>query len=258
MRTGLHASVIKAKLDLDRAQTLLAQHVMPQSEYDAVKARYDGLVGEEIAAEARVGQADIALADTELRSPLDGVVVQRSIEVGDLAAPGTPAFTVADTRNVKVIFGVPDSVRKAMRLDEAVAIRTEAVEGRTFRGAVSKIAEKADERSRAFDVEATVDNADVALKIGFIATVELENAGALGPVPAVPLSAVVPSPRKDEYAVFVVTSRDGRSVASMRPVVLGDLIRNDVTVISGVVQGDSVIIVGAEQVHDGEQVAVVP
>lgn len=259
MRAGLHASVIKAKLDLDRAQVLLQQRVMAQAEYDAVKARYDELVGDELAAAARVGQANIALADTELRSPLDGVVVQRSVEVGDLAAPGTPAFVVADTHDVKVIFGVPDSVRKALRVDDAVTIRTEGVPGRTFRGVVSKIAEKADERSRAFDVEATIANADLALKIGFIATVEVESAGAVARAPAVPLSAIVPSPApKDAHAVYVVTSRDGQTVASLRPVVLGHLVRNDVTISEGVAEGDRVIVVGAEHVHDGERVAIVP
>src|SRR5262249_45217890 len=110
-----------------------------------------------------------------------------------------------------------------------------------------------------FDVEATVANADLALKIGFIATAELEDGRAAPPRPALPLSAIVQIPEKrDAYAIFVVTSSDGRSTAAMRPVVLGDLVRNDVTVTEGVTQGERVIVVGAEQVRDGDQVAIVP
>src|SRR5262245_37272172 len=237
MREGLKASVAKAKLDLDRADDLLKQRVIPQAEYDAAKARYDSVVGERNAAEARVGQAGIALADTELRSPLDGVVIHRNVEVGDLVSPGTSAFVVADTSRVKVVFGVPDSVQKQLRTDDAVTIRTEAVAGRRFRGAVTKIAEKADDRSRLFDVEATIDNQDRTLKVGFIATAELEDAAAVAPRLTVPLSAVVQLPQgRDAFAVFVVTSQNGRSVASLRPVVLGDLVRNDVTVANGVAQ----------------------
>jgi len=258
-REGLTASVTKAKLDLDRARDLLDQRVIPQAEYDAAKARYDSAVGERTAAEARVGQAGIALADTELRSPLDGVVVHRSLEVGDLVSPGTPAFVVADTAKVKVVFGVPDSVQTQLRIDDAVTIRTEAVPGRKFRGAVTKIAERADDRSRAFDIEATIDNRDQALKIGFIATAEVDSAATVAPNAAVPLSAVVELPgQRDAHAVFVIAARDGRSVASLRPVVLGDLVRNDVTIAGGVAVGEIVIVVGANHVRDGEPVAVIP
>src|SRR5262249_1688148 len=221
MREGLSASVAKAKLDLDRADNLLKQRVIAQAEYDAIKARYDSVVGERTAAEARVGQAGIALADTELRSPLDGVGIQRSVEGGDLVAPGTSAFVVADTSKVKGVFRVPDSVQEPLRTDIPVTIRAEAVAGRRFRGAITKIAEKADERSRVFDIEATLDNRDQALKVGVIATAELDDAAAVAPAAAVPLSAIVQLPQKrDDLAVFVVTSQNGRTVATLRPVVL--------------------------------------
>src|SRR5262249_51018827 len=140
-----------------------------------------------------------------------------------------------------------------------VRMRGEAGAGRRFRGAITKIAEKADERSRVFDIEATLDNRDQALKVGVIATAELDDAAAVAPAAAVPLSAIVQLPQKrDDLAVFVVTSQNGRTVATLRPVVLGDLVRNDVTITKGVVRGETVIVVGASHVRDGEQVAVIP
>src|SRR5262249_24631583 len=154
MREGLSASVAKAKLDLDRADNLLKQRVIAQAEYDAIKARYDSVVGERTAAEARVGQAGIALAGTEPRSPRDGGVIPRSVEVGDLVSPGTSAFVVADTSKVKVVFGVPDSVQKQLRTDIPVTIRAEAVAGRRLRRAHPQNAHKADQRPRALDTPA--------------------------------------------------------------------------------------------------------
>src|SRR5262249_1877698 len=154
-----------------------------------MKARYDSAVGERVAAVARVGQASIALSDTELRSPLDGVVLHRGVEVGDLVAPGAIAFVVADITRVKIVFGVPDSVQKRLKIGDGVSVHTEAIAGSRFRASVSKIAEKADERSRSFDVEATIDNEGRALKIGFIATVALETPAAAFPAVAVPLPA---------------------------------------------------------------------
>jgi RND family efflux transporter MFP subunit len=257
MRDDAKAAVAQAKLDLDRAKALRAQDVIAQSEYDALKARYDALVGAAVAADARVGQARITLSDTELRSSLEGIVLHRAVEIGDLVSPGTPAFVVADTSKVKIVFGVPDSVQKGLRTGQAVAIHTEALPGRAFAGFVSKIAAKADDKSRAFDVEATVDNRDQALKVGFIATAELESTSAAAAGVVVPLSAIVPVPgRKEAFAVFVVQTKDDGSVATLRPVVLGDLVRNDVAVVDGVAEGESVIVDGANVVRDGEKVAV--
>jgi hypothetical protein len=91
-----------------------------------------------------------------------------------------------------------------------------------------------------------------------IATAELvatsTQAGAV-----VPLSAVVQAPeRKDAFAVFVVTRTGEATVAKLRPVVLGELVRNDVTISEGVAEGETVVVRGATIVRDGDQVAVIP
>jgi multidrug efflux system membrane fusion protein len=245
-------------VDLGRATELLRQQSIPQSEFDAARTRYDSAVGEARAADARVAQASISLSDTELRSPLDGIVLHRAIEVGDLVAPGATGFIVADTKTVKIIFGVPDSVQKAIRTGLPVGMHTEALPGREFHGIITKIAAKADEKSRAFDVEATVDNQDQTLKVGMIATAEFQRATTEARA-VVPLSAVVHvSGQKDGFAVFVVTGDGEAKVASLRPVVLGELVQNDVTVTDGLAEGETVIVRGATIVRDGDRVAVIP
>jgi len=257
-RDHAKAATANAKLELDRATQLLQQKVIPQAEFDTVKTRYDSLVGEARAAEARVGQASISLSDTELRSPLNGIVLNRAIEVGDLVGPGTTGFIVADTNTMKIVFGVPDSVQKAIHTGLAVNIHTEALPGREFHGQITKIAAKADEKSRAFDVEATVDNKDQALKVGMIATAEFVGAQAQAHA-VVPLSAVISVPdKKDTFAVFVVTQSGEATLAKLRPVVLGELVRNDVTITEGLAEGETVVVRGATIVRDGDQVAVIP
>jgi multidrug efflux system membrane fusion protein len=257
-RDHAKAAAANAKVDLERATQLLRQQVIPQSEFDAIRTRYDSALGEARAADARVAQASISLSDTDLRSPLDGIVLNRAIEVGDLVAPGATGFIVADTNTVKIVFGVPDSVQKALRTGLPVGVHTEALPGREFHGVITKIAAKADEKSRAFDVEATVDNQDQALKVGMIATAEFQRATAKASA-VVPLSAVVHVPGKKEgFAVFVVTGDGEAKVASLRPVVLGQLVRNDVTITEGLAEGEAVIVRGATIVRDGDRIAVIP
>jgi len=257
-RDDARAAAASAKLDLDRATRLLQQNAIPQAQFDSIRARHDSLAAEARAAEARVGQASISLSDTELRSPLTGIVLHRAIEVGDLISPGATGFIVADTNAMKVVFGVPDSVQIAIRTGMPVTIKTEALPRREFHGLISKIAARADEKSRAFDIEATVDNKDQALKVGMIATAELD-ATITQTRAVVPLSAVIKVPeKKDTFAVFVVSEKSGANVARLRPVVLGEMVRNDVTITQGLAEGEAVVVRGATIVRDGDRVAVVP
>ena len=257
-RDHAKAAATNAKLEFDRATQLLQERVISQSDFDGTKARYDSQVGEARAAEARVDQASISLSDTELRSPLNGIVIQRAIEVGDLVGPGTTGFIVADTRRMKILFGVPDSVQKATRTGLPVRIHTEALPGREFRGVITKIAAKADEKSKDFEVEATVDNDGQSLKVGMIATAEFMSASTQADA-VVPLSAVVQIPgQADAFAVFIVAAAGDATFARLRPVVLGELVRNDVAITRGVAEGELVIVRGATIVRDGDRVAVIP
>jgi RND family efflux transporter MFP subunit len=104
------ASDHQAHLDHARARKLLDANVINQAEYDDASARRDIGSARTAAARAKLSEAELALADCTLRAPFDGVVVRRGVEVGQLAAAGTFAYGIADTRSVKVVFGAPDRV----------------------------------------------------------------------------------------------------------------------------------------------------
>jgi RND family efflux transporter MFP subunit len=246
----------KAKQDFDRAKQLHAENAISQAELDAARSRYDGYAGATTAAAARAGQANIALSDSQLRSPLDGIILDRRIEVGALVPAGAPAFIIADTTIVRVVFGVPDSVQHTLAQGQAITVAVDAVPDRVFSAAITKIAAQADPRTRAFDIEASIDNADGLLKVGMIASIQL---GRLQEAPAVqiPLSAVVRSPDNPQtFAVFVLG--DGDRVARVRPIELGNLIGNRVSVTRGLTAGDRIVIQGATLLRDNDPVNVVP
>jgi multidrug efflux system membrane fusion protein len=115
-----------------------------------------------------------------------------------------------------------------------------------------------------FDVELTIPNQDGALKVGMVASVQLNLPGGVADVPAdgatvaVPLTAIVRSKAKpDGYAVFVLEEKAGGAVARLRDVTLGDMVGNQVGVVSGIRAGEKVIVSGATIVNDGEQVRVI-
>jgi RND family efflux transporter MFP subunit len=244
------AGLQQAQADYERASQLYENRSVSKAEYDAAYARYT-------AGRARQSQAAISLADATLRSPIDGVILKRAVEVGSLAGPSAPAFTVADTRIVKVVFGVPDIVVADLKLGERLAIQAEAMPGEVLQGRITRISPSADPNSRVFEVEAALPNPDSRMKVGMLATLRLGD-GAPDVGVFVPLASVVrPAGDSAGYAVYVVRDSAGPT-ARLRRVSLGEVSGNQIAVREGLAQGERVIVRGATIVADGQAVRVTP
>lgn len=246
------ASARQAEADYERASQLYENRSVSKADYDAAYARYT-------AGKARASQAVISLGDATLRAPIDGVILRRGVEVGSLAGPSAPSFTVADTRVVKVVFGVPDVMVSGLRLGGRLMIQAEAMPGRTLPARITRISPSADPSSRVFEVEASLPNPDGRLKVGMLATLQLGEAAGPGAL-FVPLAAVVrPAGDSSGYAVYRVTpAADRGPTAAIRRVTLGEVSGNLIAVTQGLAAGDRVIVRGATIVADGQPVRIVP
>lgn len=261
----------KAQFDFERANNLFRTASLTKSDFDAAKAQLDAaqamLSGAEDqvqggqarveGARALVDEADLALADSGVRAPMNGLVVKKLVEIGSLVGPGTPAFVLSDADRLSVMFGAPDTLLPLIQPGVELDLHTDALGPAPFRGRVVRLSPAADPKSRAFDVEVSVIRPDRRLKLGMIATVVLPSAGRPA-VPVVPLTAVVPANASGGYAVFVVTTQGDAQVCRLRPVRLGGAIGNEVAVLDGVVAGERIIVVGAPLVQDGQSVNVIP
>src|SRR5262249_59779654 len=96
------------------------------------------------AAQARLASQKIALADTELRAPVDAVVLARSVELGTLASPGTVAFRLADVNTIKVLFAVPDEVSAGLQLGTPVTVSADALRVQSLPATITKLAPQSD------------------------------------------------------------------------------------------------------------------
>jgi multidrug efflux system membrane fusion protein len=259
----VETSLVKARLDWDRAQTLFAAESLTKPELDAAKAAFESAAARVASGRAQVEIARLSLADCVLASPISGIVLERRIESGSLVGSGSVAFLLGRVADVKAVFGVPDSLVQRMIPGQKTAIRTEAFRDGVFPGHVTGIAPSADPQSRVFNIEVTIPNADGRLKPGMIGTIEVPSDESTAELAesgtAVPLAAVVRSNKNpDGYSVFVVESAGGHEVAHARPVVLGPAAGNVVSVTRGVQLGERVITMGANLVNDGDAVRVIP
>jgi multidrug efflux system membrane fusion protein len=247
----------QSDLDLGRVSKLAAAGSVSPAEVDSARIKRDSAHASLDGAKVRVDEAQTALADTSLRSPIDGVALKRSIEVGALAAPGTVGFSVAQVDRVKAVFGVPDTALPRVQLGAPQVVTTEAFPAATFAGRITRISPSADPKSRAFEVEVMIPNADERLKTGMVAALSLAAGGAAvaEAEPLVPLSSIVRSPtRAGRFAVFVV---DG-AVAHAKDVELGDYLGRVIPVTAGLKGGEEIVVQGAGLLSDGEPVEVIP
>jgi RND family efflux transporter MFP subunit len=262
------AGAKKAAEDYERASALYKEKSLTKSDYDAAKANYDatraqvdaaksqvqGSAGSVSTTQAAVGTAGLGLHDTSLIAPFNGVIAQRSIELGTLAGPSTLAFVLADISSVKATFAVPDLVIGHLRNGSKLAIYAEAFPNRQFRGYVSALAAVADSTTRSFQVEITVPNERALLKPGMIVSVDVGETTRSQPVTVVPLDAIVRSTSESSpFAVMVVNE----GVAKLQSVTLGTTYGDRIAV-SGVPAGEKVIRSGANLVTDGATVKVIP
>jgi len=266
------AALRQAQIDFTRAKNLFEAESLTRADYDAASTRLDvararvaagkdqieAIQARIAAARQQVAEAEIAFRDTELKAPIGGTVLKRTVEVGSLVGPGTPAFVLADTTSVKAVFGVPDAAVSQLKLGQPLSIQTEGIPGGDFAGRITQVAPAADSKSRLFEVELTVPNRSNRLRPGMIATVTIFESGPAKRVPVLPLNAIVPSKKGDHYAVFVVEQEGGRHVARMRDVRLGEAVGNGIAVIDGVKLGQLVVTNGSNLIADGEPVQLVP
>jgi RND family efflux transporter MFP subunit len=246
----------EATKDYERAKTLYASESLTKPDFDRAQAKFDSTLAAVDQAKANVHQAQLALQDADLTAPFSGYILARNIELGNLAAPGNPAFAIADTSAVKISFGVPDYAVRRLRLGQQFSIHLQD-DPKEYNGRVTSIAASADEKNRVFAIEVTVPNPKASLKPGMIAALSLTGVHK-APVPAVPLSAVVADPAlPGHYAVFVASEVAGKWVAHLREVTLGETHESDVAV-DGVKPGEKIVVVGAAGLKDGDSVQVLP
>jgi len=254
--SAAEAQHVEATKDYERAKTLYASESLTKPDFDRAQAKFDSTLAAVDQAKANVHQAQLALQDADLTAPFSGYILARNIELGNLAAPGTPAFTIADTSAVKISFGVPDYAVRRLRLGQQFTIHLQD-DPKEYNGRVTTIAASADEKNRVFAIEVTVPNPKASLKPGMIASLSLTGVHK-APVPSVPLSAVVADPGSaGHYAVFVASEQGSKWVAHLRQVALGETHESDVAV-EGVNPAEKVVVVGAAGLKDGDFIQVIP
>jgi HlyD family secretion protein len=187
------AAVLKSKADLaqrkrelDRVQSLIKQQFVSQNDVDVAVTAHEGAVAQLAVAEAAVKQAQAALEAAELdltytviKSPIDGIVISRQVEVGQRvnASMSIPViFVIAqDLTKMQVDANVSEADIGGMTEGKEVAFTVDAYPGERFQGKIRQVrnAPISVQNVVTYDVVVGVDNADLRLKPGMTANVSI-------------------------------------------------------------------------------------
>ena len=184
------ASKELAETEFDRIKTLLADRVVSQAEFDQKRTQVEAarnqyqvarnnaaqLYRQHAGASARLSLARKALADTVVRAPFAGLVVERKVSVGDYVTRGTKVATVVRIQPLRVELTVPERFLSSVKPGQPVRITVDAYPGRVFDGQVKFVSPALRADQRALTIEAVVSNADGMLRPGIFVSAVLEGA----------------------------------------------------------------------------------
>ena len=172
------AVLADAERDFGRKKELLAKESVAPAAFERSQAAFEGAKASRLGAQAGLDLAKQRLSDAVLGAPIDGVVLERRVDVGERLSEGTVTFVVVQTAPLKLRFRVPERYLGAAERGAKVRATVDPYPGETFDGTVSVVVPALDPASRTFAVEALFPNRDGRLRPGLFARVELERPAA--------------------------------------------------------------------------------
>jgi membrane fusion protein (multidrug efflux system) len=165
-----------ARRDVERKKGLIASNSIPQATMDRSQSAFDQAGATYQSALAQAALLRQQLADSVVRSPIDGVVAAKRTDVGQRLNDNTVAMIVAQTSPLKLRFRVPERYLASVRKGQAVKANVDPYPGQVFQGRVTVIGGVIDPATRSLLVETEFPNRDGKLRPGMFARVELEPA----------------------------------------------------------------------------------
>lgn len=189
--------------------------------------------------------------NTQLLSPINGVVTARNYDSGDMFSMGTPIFVVEEIRPVKLLVNISETLFTQVKKGMPVDVKLDVYGDETFAGKVSLVYPSIDSQTRTFPVEITVANNDERVRPGMFARITI-NFGVKQNVVVPDLAIVKQSGSGDRY---IYVYKDGK--VSYNKVELGRRMGDKYELISGVENGDQVVVTGQSRLNDGMEVEIV-
>lgn len=265
------AEVKKAAADLAdaqqkylRAKTLYEQGLLPkqnldeaESRYNAARAAYDlsvqtveNLRGQLAQSRAATALAQKKVSDSNIRAPFAGQIKERTVTKGQYLKVQTPVMVIVNIDPLRVRLRVPEKMAAWVKTGQEVTVSVEAHPDSTFKGKITRINPSVDQQTRAFEVEALIDNHTALLKPGFFVKATIPSS-ALVEAMLLPQEALLYL-----YGVYKVFVIEGNTLKE-REVKIGEHYGDEVEIVEGLKPGERIALAAkGQELKEGATVEI--
>ncbi|HEX6132719.1 MAG TPA: efflux RND transporter periplasmic adaptor subunit [Longimicrobiales bacterium] len=227
-----------------RAEQLRERRVITLPEYERDRTAY-------VAAQSQVELLRTRAGYTTVRAPASGVITQKHVEAGDIVNNQTPLFTIADISTLVVRVGVSELDVVELQQGDVVSVTLDALPNRQLSGRIRRIFPVGDPTTRLVPVEVALDAPSARMaRPGFLARITFDLATSNN-VLLIPVSAVLGG--QGSQAVFVVEN----NTAVRRTISTGLTSQGRIEILSGLSEGEQVVVLGQNDLRDGMTVRAV-
>lgn len=237
------ANLRKAQRDHQRNVDLKEKGLISAGDFEKIKYEMDAL-------EATYNLAKLELSYTEIRAPIDGVVSERYIRIGNTIDVNAVTFQVTSLEPLIAYLHVPEREYRRIDPGQVAVIEVDALQGSEFQAVVARISPVVDPETGTFKITVEVSDPSRRLKPGMFGRVNIVydmHAQAL----QVPRSAIIDEAGKT--AVFIV--EDDKAVR--RSITTGYANSGFVEVLEGLTGNEKIVVVGQTGLKDGSKVSII-
>lgn len=244
------------RMDPTQFNQINVQYANTKADYDRIKTVYEaGGVSkqdmDQIAMKLSVEreQYNNLKTNIELRSPIDGVVTARNYDPGDMYG-AQPILTIMQINTLKVTAAVSEQYFPYVKKNMPAEIRVDMYPDRAFEGKVSLIHPAIDATTRTFTVEISIPNPKSELRPGMFARTQLH----FGSTPGIVVEDIAVQTLIGSNEKYLFVAVDGK--AERRSVKTGRADDKKIEILSGVAEGEAVIVAGIQKLIDGTEIEI--
>ncbi len=183
-------------------------------------------------------------------APIGGTIIATPLKTGTTVTTSSTVTTIGDIKDLQVTAYVPERYVAVLQIGLKANIVLEAYPNVIFKASVSRVSPVVDASSRTKEIILKFDNYDTRINAGMFATVTLYTVDYSGAI-TVTSNAVV---SKNEKNYVYIVKNDNSGTVEQREVTLGNAVDGITQILSGVSEGDKIIIAGVQSLSDGAKI----
>jgi len=245
------ANYDKAEKDLKRAENLFADSALSEAALESIRLSFQSAKAQLKSAIASYELSKKQLKDTYIMAPIKGLIVSKKLDVGNTISQGTEICNIVDDSYFKTTIMVSEQDINKIRVKMSADVKIDVIPHKTFKAHVSSVSYMPQPQTRLYPVEITLISSDQEeIKSGmfchvYITTKEIKNSVTISE------QAICFDDSGNSYVYLFKNN-----IAKKIPIITGIKYQGKQQIISGINNGDTVILSGKEKLTDGSELII--